>query len=151
MTLEIRETTPEATRIIAERLRDADEVEVFLLTGKPSYEALCESIAGSEASYCGYFDGEPGGIFGLGKLNDEVGIPWMVGTPLMVRHSREWLPRSKAMIEWMHNRYPVLTNIVHGKNAKSIRWLHRLGFEFLPNPVPGFPGFIQFYKEKPCA
>lgn len=146
MTLEIRECTPEATRIIAENLRGADEVEVLLLTGKPPVEALRESVEGSVASYCGYFDGVPGGIFGVAKLTDEVGVPWMVGTELMVKYRREWMCKAAEKVQWMHNQFPVLTNIVHEKNYASIRWLHRLGFEFSPYPVPGFPGFIQFTR-----
>lgn len=41
---------------------------------------------------------------------------------------------------------PVLTNIVHKKNTKSIRWLKRMGFQFLDAPVPAYPDFIQFVR-----
>lgn len=146
MTLEIRETTDEAVAYLADNLRSADEVEVILLTGKLPEEALRESVESSVASYVGYFNGVPGGIFGVGKLTDTVGVPWMVGTDLMTKHSREWLVKAPKMLWWMHNQFPVLTNIVHMKNYKSIKWLHRLGFEFSPEPVKGFPDFIQFHR-----
>lgn len=148
MTFEIRETTPEDIRIVADNMRTLDEVEVLLLTKKPPYEALCESVSGSIASYCGYFDGIPGGIFGISKMNDEVGIPWMLGTDRMTQHSREWMSMAPMIVDLMHDQFPVLTNVVYEKNYKSIRWLHRLGFEFSPLPVPGHPGFIQFYRRK---
>jgi hypothetical protein len=143
---EIKDVSPEAIRIVAAGLRDQDATEVYLLTRKPHHEALVEAVASSKHSKCLYFDGQPGGLFGLAELSPEVGVPWMVGTDLMVTHAKSWLRKAVAMRDIYHKHYPTLTNIAHCDNTKSIRWLQGLGFEFSHEPVPGHPGFIQFTR-----
>jgi hypothetical protein len=143
---EIKDCTLEATRIISESLRDQDEVEVYLLTGKPNLEALVASVEASRYTKVLYLGGNPAAIFGLGHLSDEVGVPWMVGTQEMVKHSRAWLKLAPAMRDFFHQHYPTLTNVVHEKNTRSIRWLSKLGFSFNMAPIPSLPGFIQFTR-----
>jgi hypothetical protein len=145
-TIEIRDMSLEGARIVAMDLRPQDEVEVRLCTGKSPVEVVVESVACSEASFLGYYGEDPVFVFGLTRLSDEVGAPWMLGTPQVEKATKRWLPKAQAIVEWMHNRYPVLTNIVHKKNTKSIRWLKWMGFQFLDTPVPGHPDFIQFVR-----
>lgn len=143
---EIKDCTLEATRIVSESLRDQDEVELYLLTRKAPLEALVESVEASEYSKCLYLDGIPAAVFGVSRLGEGVGVPWMMGTEKLVERSRVWLKAAPAMRDFFHKHYPTLTNIVHSKNTKSIRWLTRLGFQFHHAPIPGYPGFIQFTR-----
>jgi hypothetical protein len=144
--VEIKAATTEDARVVAMSLRAPDEVEVHLLTGKPAVEAIEQSLEDSSVSFVGYIDDEPVAVLGLAHLSDDVGIPWMLGTPSLDKSARHWLKVADEWVEAMQGWYPVLTNIVHNKNTKSIRWLKRLGFEFTDTPVPGHPDFIQFVR-----
>lgn len=146
--IEIRNVSLEPLRIVCERLRAQDEVEVYLMARKPVLEALRESVERSEESYIGYIDGNPEAIFGVSDAFPGVGFPWMVGTDELARNARSWLELSRLWIDRMHDRYPTLTNFVHKRNTKAINWLKHMGFQFLETPVPGLPDFIQFVRYK---
>lgn len=144
--ISVGEVTPEAVRIVAAGLRPQDEVEVWMTTGKQPVVAIEQALKVSRVSYLGYIGDEPVAIFGLSHLNDEVGIPWMLGTPALSRSAHRWLRKAEEVVAWMHHSYPVLTNIVHKKNTAAIRWLKHLGFQFLDAEVPAHPDFIQFVR-----
>lgn len=146
MLIEITEIDREALPSLSERLRGADATEVFLLTGKSNLEAITDSLETSEETYFGYIDGNPEAVFGVAKMSNTVGIPWMLGTDALAKAARHWLPLVMPMVEQWHQRYQVLTNLVHRENFKSIRWLQHMGFVFLDRPIPSRPDFIQFVR-----
>lgn len=146
MTLELRECTLDDLRIISENLRDQDEVELSMLTDKPMLNALVSSYASSKLAMGIFLEGQPAGVFGLTEVTPEIGAPWLLGTELLVKHSRDWLSVAPSMRDAFHSQYPTLINMIHKKNTKSKRWLKKLGFSFLPDAIPGFPGFIYFIR-----
>lgn len=145
----IRKATLEEAEQVMSNLRPIDEVEVVLMTGKTPAEALKDLDISS--TFVGLIDGEPAAIFGLSMMSPNIGVPWLVGTEELVTNAKSWLIYAKAWINWMNSEYESLTNIVHKKNTKAIRWLKRMGFDLLDNEVEGFPDFIQFVRYRACV
>jgi hypothetical protein len=94
--------------------------------------------------------GEIWGIFGLGKEESGVMLPWMLSTDeinanptLTLKHAHSWLK------EVQKTSY-ILCNIVSVENSNSIRFLEHIGFKFLTNDVHNINGvdFIMFYWSK---
>lgn len=134
-----------------DRLRAQDEVEVRLMSKKAPMEAIEASVGLSDEAYIGYIDGKPEAVFGLASMHPGVGSPWFVGTDAVVANAREWLGVAIVWLDRMNTIYPTLTNIVHRKNTKAVRWLRWMGFQFINEPVPGHPDFVQFVRYSPCA
>lgn len=146
--VEVKECTLDDLRIIAENLRDQDAVEVTLLTKQPALEVLLDSYHTSKLALGIFVDGVPAGVFGLAEMTPEIGAPWMLGTDLLVKHSRPWLQAAPTMCNTFLTQYPTLINMIHKKNTRSKKWLKKLGFEFLPDSIPGFPDFTYFIRTR---
>lgn len=121
---------------IASRMRKHD-VDECVASGHPdAYDALAKSLACSSTCWTGIINGRPSVMFGVAPINviDSIGAPWLLGTDDVLTVKREFLRAGRAHVgEWIKN-YSILTNIVDARNKMSVRWLKRLGFEFL-NPV----------------
>ncbi len=86
------------------------------------------------------------GSFGIaGSDQENVGVPWLLGTHRMhlikksfLKHSREWIKR-------VFGDYEVLTNVVMERNELSMRWLKWLGASFHDCTIDGYK---QFYIYK---
>jgi hypothetical protein len=77
-----------------------------------------------------FIDGELAAILGCAPISvvSGIGSPWMLGTPVLDRHSRVLVRETPEYIGKMLNAFPHLVNFVHAKNTTSMRWLRRLGF-----------------------
>jgi hypothetical protein len=80
----------------------------------------------------------------------EIGIPWMLSTEVLSEAERSavgWLAR--RVIKRMRSEYPVLTNLVHARNAEMVRFVEALGFTvFKELTGPGYQ-FRQFIWRRP--
>ena len=118
-------------------LREADLREC-LAYGKPDVLAgIRESMSGSHICWSAWRDTELLAVFGVAPLSflTGVGSPWMLGTDALDRHPRILSRVTKPYLTHMLGIYPHLLNFVHIDNARSIRWLKRLGFSFsAPQP-----------------
>jgi hypothetical protein len=93
-------------------------------------------------------------IYGVGHVPDspEVGIPWMVATPLLPSYGKSLMREGMKWIVRIHKRYPILANMADARNTVHIAWLRRMGFTLLPAKVglgfdPSVP-FIQFVRTR---
>lgn len=116
---------------IAPRLREADLNEIQAATGKPPEAALLSSIAASSVATAIIIDGVPEGLFGVVEINPLVGVVWAVGTDGMVRLHRRFYTEGKSWLAELHVRWPVLINYIDTRNTVHLRWLKRMGAEFL--------------------
>ena len=124
--------------IFRARLADADELYANLRPadraeceayGKPSVQGgLRESIADSLHCWTARREGKLMAVFGVGEITQDVGSPWMLGTPVLDKHPRILQRLAPEYVQIMLGIYPHLLNFVHAKNTRSIRWLKRLGF-----------------------
>lgn len=127
---------------VAERLREADRVEVYEATRRSPEDALTSSIKRSDRTATIRFDGSPMAIFGVGKptILSDVGVPWMLGTDELPKHARELLPHGPRVVQNMMRGHEVLRNMVHDENRASIRWLKSMGFRMSEPAKVGWRG-----------
>lgn len=69
-------------------------------------------------------------MFGVAP-QDNHGIIWLLGTPGLLKISRQFLRESRYWLDQVTMGYDLVGNIVHKDNTISIRWLKWLGFTFL--------------------
>ncbi len=117
---------------VASHMRADDVREVLELGGFSPFEALEESLAHDGVRYTALFDDDPAAIFGVvhPSLLAAVGIPWLLGTPLLERHWRAFAKASRDVMDELKARYPVKTTVTHAENTLSVRWLRWLGGPF---------------------
>lgn len=138
----IRPTQPGDAAILAANLRTSDLAECMAY-GKDDIETRIESsVRRSVLCWTGLVDGELAAIIGVAPINllSGIGSPWMLGTPVLDRHSRVLVRLTPAYIARMQSAFPHLANFVHVDNRTSVRWLRRLGFtlhEAVPYGVNG--------------
>lgn len=124
---------------IAPRLRVADLNETQAATGKPPEAALLASIEASTVAKTIVIDGVPEGLFGVVEVNPLVGVVWAVGTDAVVRLHKRAYRIGTAWLGELHDRWPVLINYIDSRNSVHIRWLQRMGAEFIGiEPEYGF-------------
>lgn len=133
----IRPTEPgDAAQLFAHlRASDLAECQAY---GLPDIAAMIESsVRRSLLCWTGLIDDRLAAIIGVTPLDTlgGVGVPWMLGTPVLDAHSRVLVRRTPKYIARMLKVFPHLTNFVHVENTTSVRWLRRLGFT-LHEPVP---------------
>lgn len=126
----IRSTEPEDVELLAANLRQADLAECYAYGHTDQLPGLRQSAACSVLCWSGFVDGELAAIIGVTPVSvmGGIGSPWMMGTPVLDRHSRILVRRTPDYIGRMLTAFPHLVNHVHAKNVTSVRWLRRLGF-----------------------
>ena len=131
-------------------LRQQDEDEVRAAGHDDGTSALLASVKASDMAFTIWVDGEAAGIFGVAKHPEDpqIGIPWMLGTDRLLRARRALVYESRPWIDFLNERYPLLTNIVHSQNDVSIRWLKAMGFTMDEAVEMGEHEFWSFYR---CA
>lgn len=140
----IRPTAPGDVETLIENLRLADLAECHAYGRPDMAEGIRASVRRSLLCWTGFVDGELAAILGAAPINMMTGIgsPWMLGTPVLDRHSRVLVRETPEYIAKMLNAFPHLVNFVHAKNTTSVRWLRRLGFtlhEAVPYGALGEP------------
>ena len=120
---------------LSTRLRETDRVELYHSTGEGPAAALKKSFEWSEEVECAVEDGTVIAIWGIVRVNDKLGVPWMVGSDALSRFPVRLVAYSRAWVARQLARYACLANYVHAGNHTSIRWLEALGFAFDP-PAP---------------
>jgi hypothetical protein len=73
------------------------------------------------------------------------GAPWMLGTDVLDRNSRSLMRLAPGYISVLQNEFSHLENFVDARNARSIRWLRRLGFSIREPRRMGLSD-VTFYR-----
>jgi len=134
-------------RELALTMREADRAEVLAQSGLHPALALGMSLGSSVKAWTGLIDGRVACIWGVSasdELDEAVGVPWMLGSELLVTHQRLFLRNCLACVEDMQALFPVLENYVDERNAVAIRWLRWLGFDIFTT-VPHGPYKMPFH------
>lgn len=126
----IRPAEPGDAAVLFANLREADRAECEAYGHPDLAQSLESCVARSMLCWSGFVDGELAAILGAAPVSvvSGIGSPWMLGTPVLERHSRVLVQRTPEYIGKMLNAFPHLVNFVHAKNTTSVRWLRRLGF-----------------------
>jgi hypothetical protein len=149
-----REASLEEVLSLAPRLRQADVDEIRAMTGLPPREALTLTFFASEKRYVIVIDGALLGTFGVARDANGNGVVWMVATPELRRHAREFLQKCRSWVSALNAEYPVLYNWTDARNAEHHRWLRWCGFTFI-NKFDQWGAeqrpFYHFVRLQPCA
>lgn len=155
----IRKATVEEAINIAPRLRAEDREEIIAATGLPPELVLPLGITPNRHVFVAGVIERPDSpeiIFGVDPVPGEpdVGVIWMVSTPVIFDYPQRFAAVSAEMISRLHEMYPFLTNFIDERNTRHIRWLKWLGFTMLrrieklgPRSLP----FLEFASYRPCA
>ena len=145
-------TTPMPSDVdyVALNMRMADIIEVGLGTGRSHIDVLKESVKMSSQCWVACHVAVPLCIFGVVPYPAKAGfgIPWMLGTPDMVKHQRALVRDGRRYRDRMQREFHTLVNVVHAGNHTSIQWLKRLGFTLTAPIAVGPTGapFIPFFR-----
>lgn len=150
----IRPGTRKDCHDLAPRLRPEDALELRLSSGKEPLQVLLDSFAFSSECFVAEEDGLVIAIGGFGTFlhgekKTKVGVPWMVGSPEMMRHPVTMVAAGRVAVDRWDSQCECMCNLTHQDNTAHHRWLHHIGFEFMPDVVPTGPTkapFLQFYR-----
>lgn len=132
---------------LAANLRRADLEEIVAASGGDPLEIIQDSVAMTPRCRAFLVDGELACLFGMAPIGllGETGAPWLLGTPVIERHPSALIRFAFPYLAEMLADRPHLVNYVDARNAKSIRWLKRLGFTFHPAAPYGAAG-LPFHR-----
>lgn len=147
MTYDIVTASPADLDFIAANMSQADADEVWATAGVLPWEALEASARVSRDTFVGRANGAPVCAFGVGQrtLLDDVGVPWLLGTPEIRKHARAFLTLSKEWVTREAERYSRLENWVDARHTRAVKWLKWLGFTLEP-AVPYGPYKMPFHR-----
>ena len=133
---EIQPAQPEHAIWLGLNMRREDAEEIHASHGLDPMTAAHGSLIYGD-TLTGLVDGEVACLFGCRGLSlmSTVGVPWLLGTPLVEHHARAFCKRNRVMIKIWLQRYETLVNWVDDRNETSKRWLQWLGFT-LEDPRP---------------
>ncbi|WP_420997595.1 hypothetical protein ACKI2N_012340 [Cupriavidus sp. 30B13] len=149
--IETRWPTEQDGRDLIDRLRPDDLAELQATLGEDAdfHAAMREILQRSSHAWTILVDGRLGMIGGLVPTSTLLGgaeaQPWMMGTTDMERRPGALTKVGIRYLAIMKGCYPRLANYVDARNAKSIRWLKRLGFTVHARTVPMGPYGLPFH------
>jgi hypothetical protein len=112
-------------------MREQDVAEVYAAGHSDLRKVVEEGVRISRWSLAARIDGELACIFGLavrGSALTPLGVPWLLGTPLVPKHRRVLARLAPRYIQGMLQTAPRLLNTVHARNTVAVQWLKRMGF-----------------------
>jgi hypothetical protein len=132
--------TLEHIQELAVTMRQADRDEVIAQTGSHPSIVLGMTFGSADVAWAGLVDGAVACVFGVcpsDHMSSEIGVPWLIGSDLIVQHQKRFLRENKKYVGEMHDLYPILENYVDYRNTVAIRWLKWLGFDILATEPHG--------------
>ena len=138
---------------LAERLREADRLELTLAVGPDIQRAL--ELAAQVADECFVAETPEDGViafFGVTPtVFPEIGSPWLLGTDAMMKYPKSIVQGGAWATERWLTKYPTLANYVHAENGSSIAWIQHMGYSLGKlvhyYGVAGAP-FYQFFRHR---
>ena len=147
MKVRVRQSTQSDVNYLADNLRQEDRLEVLASHGS-TLQALQDGFNNSEE--CWTFEvqdtKEIAGMYGLGKIDDTTGMPWLLTAPAI---HKVWLPFLRQSKEWVkeaNTKYPVLTNYCDERYTVAIKWLQFVGFTFINKRQIGNKTFLEMVR-----
>lgn len=129
--IEIRRLRPGDGEYVAAHMRACDREEIMCLGFIRPLPAIRMTLAHNVAAWTGLKNGEIGCIFGINRktLTSDVGVPWLLGTPVMETVPTRFLKESVEYYKRMERAFPQMENFVLCDNTKAVNWLKWLGFK----------------------
>ena len=91
------------------------------------------------------WDGALVAVFGVSGTPHECGIPWMLCTTVLDRVPRRAMAAvSRQVVDDWRGQWAFLTNMVHRRNERAVRFVRWLGFHVDPRPCGPDDEFLLF-------
>ena len=140
---------------LAKSMRKDDVQELFASTGSNPAQALIVAYLSSHRHcYSLILEDEVVGMFGINRINEKVGIPWLLGSDKLTKYRVEFHKLAYKYLNTFMDEYNVLFNYVDKRNWQAVRWLKVLGFTFTKLiDEYGYEKkpFYEFVKANTCA
>jgi len=148
-----RKAKAEDVRELMPKLRAVDVVELLLSAGPEYGKALIDSVDMCRGQAEAAIDAEGNVIAILGccyvESNTNLGVPFMVCSDEVDKYPKQVVRDAKERTRKWNKKHPVLANMVHSQNEKTIKWLQHIGYtigELNENWGYASAPFYQFYK-----
>lgn len=127
--IEIVPAQPRHVNTIANRMREIDKIECAVMGHTPK-AALRTGLLASTLAWTVMIDGHPEGMFGVTPVStlEGKGRPWFLMTDVCGKQHVSLVRLGRAYTDAIQRQYSHLENWVHAENARTIRWLSRLGY-----------------------
>lgn len=132
--------------LVAERMREADRLEVLASDGLSPKDAILASWRVSDFTRTLLLNGEPAAVFGARLLADGTAQPWALTSDVVDRNRKAFWRASKHVTSALLDRYHTLVQCVDARHARALRWVARLGFEVSLEPHACGPGGALFHQ-----
>jgi hypothetical protein len=146
----VRPSTQDDVDYLANNLRPEDREEVLASHGS-AQDVL--QLGFDESDECWTIvvtdTEEIAGMYGVGTLDNGVGVPWLLTAPALEKVYMPFLRQSKQWVKEINKKYPVLTNAVDEDYKVSIKWLQFVGFTFIKRHETwgvGNKPFLEFVR-----
>lgn len=146
----VRPSTQDDVDYLANNLRPEDREEVLASHGS-TQDVL--QLGFDESDECWTIvvtdTEEIAGMYGVGTLDNGVGVPWLLTAPALEKVYLPFLRQSKQWVKEINKKYPVLTNAVDEDYKVSIKWLQFVGFTFIKRHETwgvGNKPFLEFVR-----
>ncbi len=150
MKVHVRASTQADVEYLADNLREEDRLEVLASHGS-TLKAVqmgfdlcqeCWTIVVTETN-------EIAGMYGLCRIDDMTGEPWLLTSPAIYKVWLPFLRQSKQWVAEANLKYPVLTNACDERYKVAIKWLKFVGFTFIKRHETygmGDKPFLEFVR-----
>lgn len=127
--IEVVPAKPQHVGTLARRMRAIDVLECQIM-GHTAKEALRAGLLGSTIAWTVMIDGRPEAMLGATPISfmEGRGRPWLLMTDVAQRHAVALVRLGRIYTEHLHRHYPILENLIHANNDRTIRYLSRLGY-----------------------
>ncbi|MDP3869929.1 hypothetical protein [Phenylobacterium sp.] len=140
--------TLQHVRDLLPTLRPEDARELQSSSGGAPFVSMVRAIGLSDWSVAALDeDNLPVVLFGLARLDEGVGTPWMVASTKITQHALQVARFTRPIVAKMNRDYPILWNRADLRNSLHLKWLRWAGFRFgaLVDAPDGSP-FIEFSR-----
>ena len=148
----VRKTKEHDCLVLSKIMREEDKQEIWSAGRFKPLEALLDGFNLSEGNcYTLFLNMDIVGIFGVSKVQDNVGVVWLMGSDNLTKYKKGFYKVSKEYLELFLKEFKTVFNYVDERNKTTARWLQKLGFnlikrepEFGKDKIP----FNLFLKER---
>ena len=132
--IEYRDTTSQDMIELENNIRKSDIEELRLtFAGQSAGDVIRKSceLSDKDLLFSAFVDGKLACISGCIKHPEQerTGICWNLGTDVLTKYAKRYTLDTKRAIAVMHDRYPLLYNVVDAGNSRTIKWLEMIGFK----------------------
>ena len=149
--IELVPASPGHVGRIAARMR-SDDIAECAAFGRTPKSALRLGLMGSSHVLTAKLNGRPEAMMGIvvtSAISGE-GTPWMLGSDEIYRHPKAMLTLGPHVLAlWGRDSSKSWSNLVSAENARSIRFLRRIGFHIGDElTMVGGMSFLTFTMER---